>query len=69
MTTYKNKENTKEKLVRIALRLPPAVRDQVYAVAASEGMPGAVWVRALIIRELDLQARREDHGRGGRNDV
>lgn len=53
MTSTKNKKNTHTKLVRIALRLPQLVRDQVYAVAASEGMPGAVWIRALIIRELD----------------
>jgi len=56
MSTQRIKKNTHEKLVRIALRRPSAVRDQVYAVAKSEGMPGAVWIRALIIKELE---RRE----------
>ena len=55
--TKNNKKNTREELVRIALRMSPELRDQVYAVARDEGMPGAVWIRALLIRELDQRSR------------
>lgn len=49
-------------LVRVALRLPAPIRDRVTAEAARAGMPAAVWIRTLVIRELERLAARHEGG-------
>ena len=52
---------------RITIRLTSDLRDRIRAAAESAGMPTAVWLRALAIREVEHhEGRREGRGEGGR---
>lgn len=50
--------------IRITIRVTADLRDRITAAASAEGMPAAVWLRALAIRELENRRDRRD-GRGG----